>query len=45
MDSNERVEFSNQTRNPDEVVDESENEYYGEDDMPELFDPKKQGRR
>ena len=31
--------FSNQTRNPIEVVNESEEEYYGEDDMPELFDP------
>ena len=28
--------FANQTRNPIEVVNE---EYYGEYDMPELFDP------
>ena len=39
VDNNEWVKFSNQTRNPDEVVDESEDEYYGEDDMPELYDP------
>ena len=39
MDNNECVKFSNQTRNPDEVVDESEDEYYSEDDMPELFNP------
>ena len=39
MDKNEVVKFSNQTRNPHEVADESEDEYYGEDDMPELFDP------
>ena len=39
VDNNERVRFSNQTRNPDKVVNESEDEYYGEDDMPELFDP------
>ena len=38
VDNNERVKFSNQTRNLDEVVNESEDEYYGEDDMPELFD-------
>ena len=31
--------FANQTRNPIEVVNEPEEEYYGEDDMPELFDP------
>ena len=41
VDNNERVKFSNQTRNLDEVVNESEDEYYGEDDMPELFDPEK----
>ena len=40
-DNSERVRFSNQTRNPEEVVDESEDEYYGEDDMPELYDPEK----
>ena len=39
VDNNERVKFSNQTRNLDDVVDESEDEYYSEDDMPELFDP------
>ena len=38
-DNNEAVKFSNQTKNPHEVADESEDEYYGEDDMPELFDP------
>ena len=27
VDNNERVKFSNQTRNPDEVVNESEHEY------------------
>ena len=31
--------FANQTRNPIEVVSEPEEEYYGEDDMPELYDP------
>ena len=31
--------FSNQTTNSYEVVDESQDEYYGEDDMPELYDP------
>ena len=35
----EHVKFPNQTRNPEEVVQESDNEYFGEDDMPELFDP------
>ena len=39
MDNNEAVKFSNQTKNPHEVTDESEDEYYGEDDMPELFNP------
>ena len=39
VDNNECVIFSNQTKNPDDVVKESEDEYYGEDDMPELFDP------
>ena len=39
VDNNERVKFSNQTRNLDDVVDESEDEYYSEDDMPKLFDP------
>ena len=33
------VNFHNQTRNPVEVVDEvNDEEYYGEDDMPELYD-------
>ena len=41
IDNSERVRFSNQTRNPEEVVDESEDEYYREDDMPELYDPEK----
>ena len=39
VDNNERVKFSNQTRNPDKVVNELKDECYGEDDMPELFDP------
>ena len=39
MDNNEAVKFSNQTRNPHKVADESEDEYYGEDEMPEFFDP------
>ena len=43
MDNNETVRFSNQTRNPHEVAGESEDEYYGEDDMPELFDPEHRG--
>ena len=38
-DNNKHVKFSNQTRNLDEIIDELEDEYYGEDDMPELFDP------
>ena len=33
------LSFPNQTRNPEEVVQESDDEYFGEDDMPELFDP------
>ena len=36
---NERVRFLNQTRNTDEVIDESEDEYYGEDGMPKLYNP------
>ena len=39
MDNNEAVKFSNQTRNPHKVADESEDEYYGDDEMPEFFDP------
>ena len=35
----ERVKFPNQTRDPEEVVEESDEDYFGEDDMPELFDP------
>lgn len=35
----ERVKFLNQTRNPEEVAYEYEEEYFGEDDMPELFNP------
>ena len=35
----ESFKFSNQTTNPYEAVDELEDEYYGEDDMPELYDP------
>ena len=31
--------FANETRNPIEVVNEPVEEYHGEDDMPELFDP------
>ena len=37
VDNNEHVKFSIQTRNPDEIVDELENEYYGEDDMLNLI--------
>ena len=33
------VQFPNQTKNPIEVVEEPEDDYVGEDDMPELFDP------
>ena len=35
----EYVNFSKQIRNPIEVVNEEEPDYFGEDDMPELFDP------
>ena len=31
--------FRNQTKKPVEVVKEPETEYYGEDNMPRLFDP------
>ena len=34
----EQMKFVNQTRNPEEAVQESDNEYFREDDMPELFD-------
>ena len=34
----ERVKFPNQTRNLKEVVEEFEDDYFREDDMPELFD-------
>ena len=39
IDNMERVKFSNQTTDPHEAVDELEDEYYGEDDMPELYNP------
>ena len=35
----ESVKFANQIKKPEAVVDESEDEYFGEDDMPEPFDP------
>ena len=35
----ESVKFANQVEKPEEVADESEDEYFGEDDKPELFDP------
>ena len=35
----EQVKLVNQTRNPEEAVQEPDNECFGEDDMPELFDP------
>ena len=35
----EYVNFYKQTRNPIEVINEEEPDYFGEDDMPELFDP------
>ena len=35
----ECVKFPNQTRDTEEVVEESDEDYFGEDDMPELFDP------
>ena len=31
--------FINQTHNPVEVVNETEEEFYGEDDMPEMYAP------
>ena len=34
----ERVKFPNQTRDPEEVVEESNGDYFGEHDIPELFD-------
>ena len=33
------VRFHNQTRNPVEVVNKPEDEYYGEDDMPKIYNP------
>ena len=33
--------FINQTRDPVEVVNEPAEEFYGEDDMPEMYDPEK----
>ena len=44
VDNGERVRFSNQTRNPDEVFDESKDEYYSEDDMPESCTTQKKGK-
>ena len=44
VDNGERVRFSNQTRNPDEVFDESKDEYYSEDDMPEFCTTQKKGK-
>ena len=35
----ESVKFANQNRKPEEVVEESEDEHSGQDNMPELFDP------
>ena len=35
----EHVKFPNQTKNPEELVQESDDKYFGEDDIPELFDP------
>ena len=40
LDNSENyLRFPNQTRNPIEVVNEPEEEYYEEDNMPEIFDP------
>ena len=36
---NQPLKFVNQTRNFNEVIQESHQEYFGEDDLPELFDP------
>ena len=33
------VHFHNQARNPVEVMQEQTENYFGEDDMPELYDP------
>ena len=36
---NQPLKFLNQTRNFNEVIQDSHQEYFGEDDLPELFDP------
>ena len=36
---NQPFKFLNQTRNFNEVIQESHQEYFGEDDLPEMFDP------
>ena len=36
---NQPLKFLNQTRNFNEIIRESHQEYFGEDDLPELFDP------
>ena len=33
------VRFHNQTRNPVEVAEEPEEDYYGKDNIPEMYDP------
>ena len=33
------LKFLNQTRNFNEIIQSSHQEYFGEDDLPELFDP------
>ena len=35
----EGVKFPNQTKDPEEVVEKSDEDYFGEDGMPELSDP------
>ena len=35
----EYIKFPNQMKNPIEVVEEPEEDYFGEDDISELFDP------
>ena len=36
---NQPLKFLNQTRNFNEIIRDSHQEYFGEDDLPELFDP------
>ena len=36
--------FINQTRDPVEVVNEPAEEFYGEEDMPDMYDPEKKKR-